>query len=215
MSEEIHDQVSAFMDDELSTEECAFLVRRLERDPDARSRLVRYSLIGSMLRREMLLPDPDMLRRRVHEALNGAAPALKPAIAVKPRWQRRLTAPAFGVAVAASVALVSLFVVRTVNETSEVAATATARLAAPLANDSLSSYVVPQDPQQQSGSTVQAPIRLTNYLVHHGEYTSLLSRTSVHSTVIGALNVPVVDSPDNAPAASSTVSGQDAARGQR
>src|SRR5690606_28907488 len=63
MSEQIHDQVSAFLDDELSAEECAFLVRRIERDPEARDKLVRYSLIGSALREELLPPVPYILRR--------------------------------------------------------------------------------------------------------------------------------------------------------
>jgi hypothetical protein len=45
-------------------------------------------------------------------------------------------------------------------------------------------YVVPQE---ISDAPVVAPqIRLTNYLVHHGEYASRLSRTSVHSNVVGA-----------------------------
>jgi negative regulator of sigma E activity len=196
MSEEIHDQVSAFLDDELSGEECAFLVRRLERDPDARTRLVRYSLIGSAVRRDWVHPDPDLLRRRVHEALNGSSsPALKPAVAARPKWQRRFAAPAAGVGIAAGVALGALFVVRNLNE-AEGPATALGPAVQALAADAPASYVVPPDPRP--GSTVQAPIRLTNYLVHHGEYASLLSRTSVHSNVIGAFEAPIMD-----PAASS------------
>ena len=46
------------------------------------------------------------------------------------------------------------------------------------------SYVVPRD---VSDIPVVAPqIRLTNYLMHHGEFASRLSRTSVHSNVVGA-----------------------------
>src|SRR5690606_13455205 len=109
MSEQIHDQVSAFIDDELSAEECAFLVRRFERDPDSRSKLVHYSLIGSALRGELLQPDPDMLRRRIHDAVNGASSAVKPVVASAPppravanaRW----ASPAVGLGLAASVAV--------------------------------------------------------------------------------------------------------------
>jgi hypothetical protein len=36
MTEQINDQISAFIDDELSADESALLVRRFERDPDAR-----------------------------------------------------------------------------------------------------------------------------------------------------------------------------------
>ena len=84
MSEQIHDHVSAFIDDELSAEECAFLVRRFERDPEAREKLVRYSLIGSALREELPHPEPDILRRRVQAAVNGTSPAIEPAIAAPP-----------------------------------------------------------------------------------------------------------------------------------
>jgi hypothetical protein len=46
------------------------------------------------------------------------------------------------------------------------------------------SYVVP--PEVAEGRVVTPPIRLTNYLMHHGEYASRLSRTSVHSNVVSA-----------------------------
>ncbi|HEX5420439.1 MAG TPA: sigma-E factor negative regulatory protein [Gammaproteobacteria bacterium] len=221
MSEEIHDQVSAFMDDELSSEECAFLVRRLERDPDARSKLIRYSLVGSALRRELLQPNPDLLRCRIHEALNGTTPALTPVVVARSRWQRRLTAPAFGVGIAATVALASLFVVRTVNQAGGAApapttAASLSSLVAPLAAENTHgspSYVVPQDPPQ-SGSTVQAPIRLTNYLVHHGEFTSLLNRTWVYSTVVGGFDASIVDTAEDS-AAPSTSSGAGAGQGSK
>lgn len=194
MSEQIHDQVSAFMDDELSSEECAFLVRRLERDPEARSKLVRYSVVGSAMRSELLQPDPDMLRRRVLDALSGAAPPAKPAVPVAataaplPRWMN----PAFGVGIAATVALAALFTVRALNDTSEAGSSGR-----PLQTDVLEAsspvptYVVPR--QVQEGRVTEAPpIRLTNYLMHHGEYASRLSRTSVHSNVVGAIDAPAV-----------------------
>ena len=53
MTESIQDQVSAFIDDELSAEECAFFVRRLERDPEARRQLIRYTTMGAVLRGEL------------------------------------------------------------------------------------------------------------------------------------------------------------------
>ena len=50
-------------------------------------------------------------------------------------------------------------------------------------------YVVPEA-TDQSGTV--APIRLTNYLMHHGEYASGLTRTSVNSNVVGGSLEPVV-----------------------
>ena len=209
MSEEIHDQVSAFLDDELSGEECAFLVRRFERDPDARNRLIRYSLIGSTLRRDLVQPEPDMLRRRVYEALNGApSTALKPAVVpAKSRWVRRFGAPAAGVGIAAAVALAALLLVRTVNENGAGGPASSPAVRVLSAGNAAPSYVVPQD-GQQPGSTVQAPIRLTNYLVHHSEYASLLSRTSVRSNVVGAPETPLADTPgDSADSAAGPAGG--------
>ena len=54
MSGKIEDQISAFTDDELSAEECEFLVRRLERDPESREKVLRYAAIGSAIRGDML-----------------------------------------------------------------------------------------------------------------------------------------------------------------
>jgi hypothetical protein len=49
------------------------------------------------------------------------------------------------------------------------------------------SYVVPQDTDATWGVSdpiIQQPIRLTNYLVRHGEYAIGIGRTSIHSSVV-------------------------------
>ena len=43
MTDQINDQISAFIDNELSADESALLVRRFERDPEARARAMRYT----------------------------------------------------------------------------------------------------------------------------------------------------------------------------
>ena len=78
MSEQIRDQISAFTDDELSAEECAFLVRQLERNPASRQRVLRYSIMGAALRGELLNPDPDILRRRVRAGFAGVRSVRRP-----------------------------------------------------------------------------------------------------------------------------------------
>jgi hypothetical protein len=78
-----------------------------------------------------------------------------------------------------------------------------------LAADTAASYVVPQD--TRPGSGVQAPFRLTNYLVHHGEYASLLSRTSVHSNVLGAFDASILEpAADSAAAAGASAAQRNA-----
>ena len=189
MSEQIHDQVSAFIDDELSSEECAFLVRRLERDPEARNKFIRYSLVGSALRGELLQPDPRTLSQRVGQALDGApAPARPAPVAAAPAPQPKWINPAFGVGIAATVAIAAVFTVRTINDLGD---EPQAAAAGPLQAETVTvpSYVVPAE-APEANVFAPPPVRLTNYLMHHGEYASRLSRTSVHSNVVGTADLP-------------------------
>ena len=189
MTDQINDQISAFIDNELSADESALLVRRFERDPESRARAMRYTLIGASLRGELLDPHPSVLRQRVAAALSGTAPSA-PKVR-EPRWAERLARPLLGVAIAATVAVVAIGVLRSLNETSFSPSGGTPLAATPLqVNDSAAapSYVVPQDTDQ---SRTGATIRLTNYLMHHGEYASGLTRTSVNSNVVGAQMQPI------------------------
>jgi negative regulator of sigma E activity len=183
MSEQIQEQISALMDDELSIEECTFLVRRLERDPAARRKFASYATIGAALRGELLQPDPAILRRRLEQTLSGAAPpAPAPASSRRAGWARKLATPALGIGIAASVAAAGLLVLRAGSEWGGAVTPVAEPLQAAAPVSEPRSYVVPQSVAARD--TVQQPIRLTNYLVHHGEYASGLSRTSVHSNVV-------------------------------
>lgn len=187
MTEQINDQISAFIDDELPDQESAFLLRRFERDPDAHDLALRYTMIGCALRNELLGPDPAILRRRVAAALTGAPlPVTRPPA----RWQSPYTRPLLGFGIAASVAVAAIVGLRMINDARiEPSAAGSPLTASALVEPSQAaapapSYVVPRD---VSDIPVVAPqIRLTNYLMHHGEYASRLSRTSVHSNVVGA-----------------------------
>ena len=189
MTEQINDQISAFIDNELSADESALLVRRFERDTEARARAMRYTLIGASLRGELLEPHPSVLRQRVSAALSGAAPNVPKA---RPRWNERLARPLLGVGIAATVAVVAIGALQSLNE-----ATVAPGVAAGVTGTQLQSrdavapsYVVPSATDDQS--RVGAPIRLTNYLMHHGEFASGLTRTSVNSNVVGAELEPVI-----------------------
>ncbi len=184
MTEQINDQISAFIDDELSAEESALLVRRFERDPNARGQALRYSMIGAALRGELLEPHPSVLQRRIAAALSGVAPPPVPRQA--PRWSMRVARPLAGLGIAAAVAVAAIGTLRYVNQ-GGVAPAVTGEVTAPLlARDAglAPAYVVPQD--AAPAGPVTPPIRLTNYLIHHSEYASRLGRTSVNSNVVGA-----------------------------
>lgn len=187
MTEQINDQISAFIDNELSADESALLVRRFERDAEARARAMRYTLIGASLRGELLEPHPSVLRQRVAAALWGAVPS---AARPRERWGERLARPLLGVGIAATVAVVAIGALRSLNEAA-LAPGAAPQLAPQLQvrDSAAQSYVVPTNTDQ---SRVAAPIRLTNYLMHHGEFASGLTRTSVNSNVVGAALEPVV-----------------------
>ena len=184
MSEHIHEQISAFLDDELSAEESAFLVRRLSSDPLARQQTVRYATIGSVLREEAVLSGSHLLRDRIHAVLDGATVPLSATSTPAKRpmgWARMMA----GGSVAAGVAIVALLGLRQIND-SPVSAGADALPAAASAGawSEPDSYVVPGD-NSQATQVAPPPIWLTNYLIQHGSYTSTLNRTSVHSNVIG------------------------------
>ena len=193
MTDQINDQISAFIDNELSADESALLVRRFERDGDARSRAMRYTLIGASLRGELLEPHPSVLRQRISSALSGTtAPVAAPK--ARDRWTDRWARPMLGVAIAATVAIVAVGTLRSLNEASITPIPTTAAGAFPLqVSDSVRapapSYVVPQGTEL---SRTGAPIRLTNYLIHHGEFASGLTRTSVNSNVLGGAIEPAV-----------------------
>ena len=187
MTDQINDQVSAFIDNELSEDESALLVRRFERDPDARARARRYTLIGSALRGELLEPHPSVLRQRVAAALSGTAPSVAKR---RERWSPRLGMPLLRVGIAAGVAVVAIAALRQLNDSPtvgapEAGATLQARTPAPI-------YVVPQDIAEDRFGT--PPITLTNYMMHHGVYASGLTRTSVNSNALGGLTeLPVTE----------------------
>jgi negative regulator of sigma E activity len=185
MTEHIKEHISAFIDDELSAEECAFLVRRLGSDPDARSQLMRYAAIGSALRQEFPAVSSNLLRDRLRASLDGAEPlpVKRPPLLRRRRWAY----PLAGAGIAASVAVAALFGLRfaldgagstgPLQAAGMVPTSPTTQVVAP------ASYVVPVDSSEPRAFS--PPIRLTNYLVQHGNYASTLQRTSVHSNLVG------------------------------
>ena len=186
MSREIEDQISAFADDELSAEECEFLVRRLERDPVKREKMLRYAVIGASIRGDLLDPDPDILRNRLRQTLDGVSLVPAP-VSEMPGVGARLLRPALGTGIAAAAAVLGLLAIyRPAEVNVEEAVPAMAAQQEPV-DVAAPSYVVPQDATVNlavSDASIQPPARLTNYLVRHGEYAIGIGRTSIHSNVV-------------------------------
>jgi anti-sigma factor RsiW len=193
MSEEIHEQISAFLDDELSPEESAFLVRRLDRDADARNQFIRYALVGSALRGDLLHADSSPLRRRIMAALDGKV-LEGVAAAPTPREPSATFSPSVaGFGVAALVAVVAIVGLRALNLADS--GDPSAAVAAGASSSALEprGYVVSQD--YPEWRVITPPIRMTNYLVQHGSVASMLSRTSINSNVVGVMAPEIEEQP--------------------
>ena len=156
MSEQIREQVSAFLDGEL------------------RGSFGRYALIGEALRG----PGPLMAKgfaARVNFAIDGEPlPANGHGRQVRaPHWWR----PFAGAAVAAGVAVVAVVALqqRAVAPTLRPGAPLTAQSASP-AREALS-YTVPAAPP--AAATAMPPARLTNYVFAHSRYSSGLDQRGV------------------------------------
>ena len=189
MAEQIQDQISAFADDELTLEECQFLVRRLERDQKSREKVARFAMIGAALRGELLGPDPDVLRNRVRQILEGVSLVARTA-KDSPGWATRLIRPVLGTGIAAGVAALGLLALNYNSQVSlgggaPVMAAQQATVGEP--NRQSPSYVVPQDAGialADARQIIQPPIILTNYLVRHGNVAIGIGRRSIYSNVV-------------------------------
>ena len=191
MTEQIRRQISLFMDDELSAEECELFVRRLQRDEESRNLYMRYQLIGAAIRGEQIDASYDVLRSRLQTALGR--PRREPAA----RPVRLATRSAFkavaGVGIAATVALVSLLLLRVdfaLEQPAELAAAAGPQPR--LERVETPSYVVPL--QVPAARVVTPEVRLTSlqYLMHHSGHASGFSRTLVHSNVLSVDNQDII-----------------------
>jgi sigma-E factor negative regulatory protein RseA len=193
MSEQIREQVSAFLDGELPDTETELLLKRLTRDGELRESFGRYALIGEALRGAGSQILTRGFASRVNLAIDGepaqATPHAQPARAS--RWWR----PLAGVTVAAGVAAVAIVALQQRAISPRVSGTApvTAQnVAAPLKTAAPSqvslqggggprepiSYTVVPATSLEAPSTI-TPARLTNYVFAHSKYSSVLGQRGV------------------------------------
>jgi sigma-E factor negative regulatory protein RseA len=187
MSEQIREQVSAFLDGELPNTETELLLKRLTRDAELRESFGRYALIGEALRGT----SPGVLSKsfasRVNRAIDGEPmpAAAQSQIAKSPRWWR----PLAGVGVAAGVAAVAIIALQQRAGSPNIAqlqpaAVVKAAPGMPVANSALTaqnhealSYTVPTATAEPASA--MAPARLTNYVFAHSKYSSGLGQRGV------------------------------------
>jgi len=201
MGDPLHEQLSAFIDGELSRDEGDLFVRRVPRDAGLRSAASRYYLIGQAIRAEHSAVR-DGFATRVMTAVrqdtreSGAAAVMTAMARALPskRWSGWWK-PAAGVGIAASVAVIAIFVFQNQQRARDLPqiAQATPAVVLPQApavaepapatvhtgSGEPSSYVVPP-----AGTGVEPPLgaaRLASYVLAHSEYSSLPGRRNVVS----------------------------------
>lgn len=189
MTDAVNEQLSTCLDGELSAAELDLLLKRLERDPELRDALGRYTVIGEALRNTRPVVASRSFADKVMAAVEQE-PAQKAAIArrgvhISPVLSRSLR-PVAGVGIAATVAALAIFSVQRAGVEAPGPIAANEQVAAPTAvvaqsSDQAASYIVPTSTSQ----TAFVPAtRLTNYVVAHSEYSSPLARRSVLTGVL-------------------------------
>jgi sigma-E factor negative regulatory protein RseA len=214
MSEQIREQVSAFLDGELPSSETELLLKRLTRDPELRQSFGRYALIGETLRGGGGASLSLTFAARVNRTIDGepAAPALPAARARPLRWWRPIagTAVAAGVTAVAVVTWQQRAVAPSVTAAPRVMAQ-NVRLAT-VAKEPLS-YTVPTP---AAAPAMLAPARLTNYVFAHSKYSVGLGQSNLLATLLSgdadAVQSAAEGAGGNAPRASATTAVSPAAQ---
>ena len=181
MSEQIREQVSAFLDGELPNSEAELLLKRLTRDGELRESFGRYALIGESMRGGGHARLSQGFYARVNRAIDGEPVTMDaPAPGVR---RSRLWRPFAGAALAAGVAAIAVFALQQ-------------RAIAPsLTGDApLTAQIRPTKPQEALSYTVPAAVadaptampaaRLTNYVFAHSKYSSVLGQSNVLSDLL-------------------------------
>jgi sigma-E factor negative regulatory protein RseA len=216
MNEERDSQLSAMFDGELPAVECELLARRLTRDEALRAQWSRFSMIGAALRPERGVALHDRVAWRVQSlvaqevtygdgtpdiatARTAVSVPVNSAAAVRaPAWLR-FARPVAGASIAAGVAALSIFWLRTHEEPQTVLASNPVPASVVLAPQTAGATVAMNSNGNSSSSPVERhasngepdryvtpapsssvnsalPARLANYVVAHSEYSGPLSR---------------------------------------
>jgi sigma-E factor negative regulatory protein RseA len=182
MSEQIREQVSAFLDGELPGSETELLLKRLTRDPELRQSFGRYALIGESLRGAGGASLSLGFAARVNRAIDGeaAAPSLPAARAPSLRWWKPIagTLVAAGVAAVAVVALQQRAVAPGVTAAPAIMAQ---NVHQPGVSQEPISYTVPAP---ATAPAMVAPARLTSYVFAHSKYSVGLGQGNLLSTLL-------------------------------
>jgi sigma-E factor negative regulatory protein RseA len=183
MTDALNEQLSACLDGELPASELDLLLKRLERNPELREALGRYTAIGEALRQARPAIASRSFVDKVMAAIDEEPAVARRPVRLSPRLLRTLR-PMAGIGVAATVAALAIFSVQRAGVTpGPIAANESTAPTTIVAqnDDQAASYIVPTNTTQ---SAFVPATRLTNYVVAHSEYSSPLARRSVLTGVL-------------------------------
>jgi len=180
MSEQIREQVSAFLDGELPHSETDLLLKRLMRESELRASFGRYALMGESVRGSGTARLSHGFAARVNRVIDGEprVPNIPLPIPRLQRWR-----PFAGAAVAAGVAAIAVLALqqRAVAPTLRAAPPMVAQSGEGTPREALS-YTVPATVGDAPAAMPAA--RLTNYVFAHSKYSSVLGQHNVLSGLL-------------------------------
>ncbi|MCC5795543.1 MAG: hypothetical protein JJT85_12540 [Chromatiales bacterium] len=177
----LEEQISAFIDDELDPRELPLFTAQVSRNPDLRRKLLRYRLAGDCLRGEHQRAGSVMdLAERVQAALIADAPAasMAPPRRQAPAW--RWTALGAAAAVVLAVAVVMQAPVQQPTGSETMLAASDSRLS-PI---TVAVQPLPAPVRAEAQAAAARQMRMTSYLVYHGEFAGTLSSRTVASRIV-------------------------------
>ena len=188
MTQTIEEQISAFCDGELPDEELELLLRRLERGEAHCTTLARYSLIGELIRGEVIDQRLTGLRSNVMGAVEENFETHGQLDGRRLRQIGARVVPSIvGGGIAATVAILALLSFNSFDSENQSALIAQPTLANIVERGTVFedqqkySYTVPAPSARKAEI---APARLTSYLVSHGEYARTFPWTVMDSRIV-------------------------------
>jgi sigma-E factor negative regulatory protein RseA len=202
MSEQIREQVSAFLDGELPNSETELLLKRLTRDAELRESFGRYALIGESLRGGGGARLSQSFHTRVNRAIDGEPLTGGQDRHDDVRLQRWWRAGA-GATVAAGVMAVAVLSFQQRADAPIVVAALPPATVRPVTEAALTdakprealSYTVPAAVGDAPAAMPAA--RLTSYVFAHSKYSSVLGQSNVLSGLLTDADEQEAAAPDN------------------
>ncbi|MEM9208869.1 MAG: sigma-E factor negative regulatory protein [Pseudomonadota bacterium] len=179
MNEALREQISAYVDGELSDNESELLLRRMCQDADLRGLVAGYMTMGRAVRGDAQSMRVEELRARIAEQLgeqSNTQLGVEPQPAVS-----RFVRPVAGVGIAAAVAVMALVLLQQVGPVGPAATTASTSDLAAIAIDEVPLYTEPSV-EQVSGNRPSGMV--TQYYQQHNERAADLGGNGIITRLV-------------------------------